>query len=237
VYARVRLQALTGEEQIVYQAIHDAGNEGIWTKILKSKTNLHQMVITSCLKSLEKKSLVKSIKSIKNPTRKLYMLIDMVPSNEVTGGPWFTDQELDLDFIQTLGEHCYNYIHAASFPSSARDALYASTYTGYPSASDVRRYIMNKRIVTIDLTQEDVEMLLDVLVYDGKVIKMHQHAFDEDEDEVRNNGMVYKAVRERGIHNALTNVPCGKCALSSFCSQDGPVNPTTCVYFAQWNAE
>lgn len=36
------------------------------------------------------------------PTRKLYMLFHLTPSVEMTGGPWFTDHELDTEFIKQL---------------------------------------------------------------------------------------------------------------------------------------
>jgi DNA-directed RNA polymerase III subunit RPC6 len=101
---------LTGEEQVVYNTIRASGNEGIWTKHLKSKTNLHETVIKRCLKVLEQKALVKGVKSVKFPTRKLYMLMELTPSEEVTGGPWFTDQELDVDFVEQLTQACYKYI-------------------------------------------------------------------------------------------------------------------------------
>ena len=106
----LRAGALQGEEQVVYNTIRSSGNEGIWTKHLKSKTNLHEAVIKRCLRALEQKALVKAIKSVKHPTRKLYMLMELTPSVEVTGGPWFTDQELDVDFVEQLTNQCYKYI-------------------------------------------------------------------------------------------------------------------------------
>ena len=39
--------------------------QGIWTKHLKAKTELHQTVIDRCLKSLSQKQLIKSVKSVK----------------------------------------------------------------------------------------------------------------------------------------------------------------------------
>ena len=53
---------------------------------------------------------MKAIKSVKHPTRKLYMLMELTPSVEVTGGPWFTDQELDVEFVEHLTNTCYKYI-------------------------------------------------------------------------------------------------------------------------------
>jgi DNA-directed RNA polymerase III subunit RPC6 len=40
------------------------------------------------------------------------MLYDVTPSSEVTGGAWYTDQELDTDFIDTLAVACYKYIYS-----------------------------------------------------------------------------------------------------------------------------
>lgn len=38
---------------------------GIWTKFIKTQTNLHQTVINKVLKALESKNEVKSVKSVK----------------------------------------------------------------------------------------------------------------------------------------------------------------------------
>lgn len=36
------------------------------------------------------------------PTRKIYMLAGIQPSVELTGGPWFTDNELDTELVEQL---------------------------------------------------------------------------------------------------------------------------------------
>lgn len=79
-----RKKEMGGEENMVLTQIQAAGNEGeslishsgaicislytctgIWTKHLKGKTELHQTIITRCLKALEGKQLIKSVKSVK----------------------------------------------------------------------------------------------------------------------------------------------------------------------------
>ncbi|KAI0828172.1 RNA polymerase Rpc34 [Trametes gibbosa] len=42
---------MSGEESMILSYIQAAANEGIWTKHLKAKTELHQTVIDRCLKS------------------------------------------------------------------------------------------------------------------------------------------------------------------------------------------
>ena len=38
------------------------------------------------------------------------MLYDVVPSTEVTGGPWFSDNELDSEFIEALSKAIYKFV-------------------------------------------------------------------------------------------------------------------------------
>ena len=55
---------------------------------MKVRTNLAQPVIQKILKALESRKLVKSVKNINNPSRKVFMLYELEPSREVTGGAW-----------------------------------------------------------------------------------------------------------------------------------------------------
>ena len=61
---------------------------GLWTKDMKFKTNLQQPQITKILKVLEGRSLVKAIKPVNQPSKKFYMLFDLDPAREITGGAW-----------------------------------------------------------------------------------------------------------------------------------------------------
>ncbi len=38
------------------------------------------------------------------------MLYDIEPSVELTGGAWYTDQELDVEFIDQLSNQLYKFI-------------------------------------------------------------------------------------------------------------------------------
>ncbi|ORX95636.1 RNA polymerase Rpc34 [Basidiobolus meristosporus CBS 931.73] len=230
-----KMSMLEGDERLIYQHIKSSGNEGIWTKNLKMKTNLHQQVVMRCLKTLEQKMLIKAVKSVKNPTRKVYMLIELTPSVEITGGPWFTDQELDVDFIDTLAKQCYKYIYSKSFPRNNTDAVYSTSYAQYPTANQIRRFIVDNRISTVDLSMEDIVCLLDVLVYDGKIERILPPVdlmdWDDEKEEVE---WMYKAVKDRTKENSLTEIPCGKCPVFKICSEEGPISPSNCLYYKQW---
>jgi RNA polymerase III subunit RPC34 len=51
------------------------------------------------------------------------MMAHLEPSVELTGGPWYTDNELDTEFIKLLCSACLRYIrervcdHLFHFPS------------------------------------------------------------------------------------------------------------------------
>lgn len=171
---------MSGEEAMVLGHIQASANEGIWTKHLKAKTELHQTVIDRCLKSLVQKQLVKAIKAVRHPTRKIYMLAHLEPSVELTGGPWYTDNELDTEFIKLLSTACLHYIRDRSFPKQSSKAssqndyrLYSiSTAPSYPSAQQIQHFLSKSKITETQLGVEHVEMLLRVLELDGEIEKL-----------------------------------------------------------------
>lgn len=44
------------------------------------------------------------------PHKKVYMLYELEPSTELTGGAWYTDNEMDMGFIESLSTQVYKYI-------------------------------------------------------------------------------------------------------------------------------
>ena len=95
--------------------IESADREGIWTRTIRNRINLHQAVFTRCLKSLESKSLIKPIQSAKFPKRKIYILSHLQPSEDVTGGPFFTDGALDEAFVQQVADLAERYVFGRSW--------------------------------------------------------------------------------------------------------------------------
>ena len=196
------LGSMDANELIIYNHIKEAKNEGIWTKLIKARTNLHQTVMTRCLRLLEQKQLVKSVKSVKFPTRKIYMLYDLTPSIELSGGPWYTDNELDTGFIHELSMACLRFIQSKTWPKDGRSsALYPASHTHqFPTAQQVHRYLRQARLTDTELEQEHVVALLDLLIYDQHIEKIpilpmafasteasddddHDNDDDDDDDE------------------------------------------------------
>ena len=168
------LGSMDSNELIIYNHIKDARNEGIWTKLIKARTNLHQTIMTRCLRTLEQKQLVKSVKSVKFPTRKIYMLYDLTPSIELSGGPWYTDNELDTGFIHELSMACLRFIQSKSWPKDGRSsALFPASHTHlFPSVHTVHRYLKQARLTDTELEPEHVAALLELLIYDQQIEKI-----------------------------------------------------------------
>jgi hypothetical protein len=77
-------------------------DRGIWTRDIKIATSIPQHTLTKTLKVLENRNLVKSVRSVLSKSKKLYMITEMEPAKEITGGPWYSDQEFDHDFVHEL---------------------------------------------------------------------------------------------------------------------------------------
>ncbi|KAK9447588.1 RNA polymerase Rpc34 [Limtongia smithiae] len=193
-----KIQSMNKDEAMVYSYIEASGTEGIWTKTIKAKTNLHQSVVQRCLKSLESKRYIKNIKSVKYPTRKIYMLASLQPSIDVTGDPWFTDSELDTEFVSTLLAIIRDFIASESLPNEDDKPLapvistrkksrksskssapppqivydqlsFPATFTRYPTLAHIHDFVQTSGVTTVELSQANIKALVDVLVYDGKI--------------------------------------------------------------------
>lgn len=97
-----RLRAMTPEERQFYTIIEEAQNTGIWSRIIRNKTGLQAHAVTRILKQMESKGLVKSINNVKYPTRKIFLLAHLEPSTEVSGGPWYTQGEVDVALVDIV---------------------------------------------------------------------------------------------------------------------------------------
>lgn len=97
---------------LVHQIIERSGNKGIWTRDIKVASSIPQHTLTKTLKILEQRSLIKSVRSVVSKSKKLYVLFDVVPAKSVTGGPWYSDQEFDHEFVSELSSFIVQMVHA-----------------------------------------------------------------------------------------------------------------------------
>lgn len=112
---------LNREQSMVYEMIDDAGADGIWSRTLKARLGMHDSVLKQHLKFLESKAFIKDMKSVEHPNKKMYIKASLRPSDKATGGPWYTDSNLDEAFIQELLKVVFDYI--------TKESTYRSVHT------------------------------------------------------------------------------------------------------------
>ena len=168
-----KFSGLDTSARMVYQVIERAGNMGIWTKDIRLQTNIQQTALNKIFKALETRRLIKPVKSVTAKAKKLYMLYNLTPSKELTGGVWYSDLEFDHEFIselRTFVMHCVKRLN-----SGKGVAL-----------SEIQSKMVQAKISRIELSTDEVQQLVQTLVYDYLV---------EEESENDRGETLYVAAR------------------------------------------
>lgn len=203
--------------------IHSTGRSGIWVRAIQTRTNLHKSILDRCLKSLEGKNYIKSVHNVKFPSRKMYMLAGLAPSEDVTGGAWFTDGVLDANFINsvagyieyTVSRKSWYEVPSADGPRNKRLKTGAGSvavkqesggkqylpfpagYQGYPTVAMITAAVNESGITPVRLGEESIVQLLEMLCFDNKLIALR-------------NGEVYKSVKNpEAVKTAQARKPGG----------------------------
>lgn len=212
-------------EKLVYTCIQKQGNKGIWTKDLRSQTTLHHSVLLKVLKNLENRKLVKAIKNVKNQTRKLYILYDLEPSADITGGPWFSENELDLNYIEELSQICLKFILSKSCDNTELIDLEKSG----TNSEALWDFIVKNKISKTELSLENIRNILEKLVYDGKlknVSACNLSLFQRNptfESYIRTNKAYSKTL--------FSSTVCSKCKVFNACEKNCAISSCKCNYF------
>lgn len=246
----------------MYSYIEASAREGIWTRTLKLRTNLHQTLVNRALKALEAKNYIKPIKSVKFPTRKYYMLASLQPSEDVTGGPWFTDGVLDEEFIYQMSAWAEKYIRGRSWVHSSSKLGEKKTKMTQAQAEDARAQELELKRhqskvrggVMLPLppgwrrypTVPEITKELNASGFSGVVMRESEMqtlldvlCYDGRVTKVM-DGEGYKTVRQSTTDdtglagNGLTEAPCGRCPVFNLCEEGGPVDASNCEYFQAW---
>ena len=107
-------QCTTEEQSMVYSLIDDAGGDGLWSQTLQRRLNMHDTVLKNALKQLQTKGLIVPFKNVEHPNKKMFIKASIQPSDRATGGPWYTDQNLDEAFIEELQRVVFDFIKRQS---------------------------------------------------------------------------------------------------------------------------
>jgi DNA-directed RNA polymerase III subunit RPC6 len=148
-----KYQGLDVSAKMVLQVIDKAGNNGIWTKDIRMQTNIQQQALNKIFKQLEQRRLIKPVKSVTAKAKKLYMLFELTPSKELTGGVWYSGLEFDHEFIselRTFVMHCVRRLNGGQGVTLA----------------EIRGKMVQANVSRVELSLDEVKQLVQTLVYD-----------------------------------------------------------------------
>lgn len=216
------------EQMLVYQAIERSGNKGIWTRDIKIATNIPQHTLAKTLKILEQRQLVKSVRSVVSKSKKLYMAYDMMPAKEITGGPWYSDQEFDHEFVAALSNFIVQVVRSI----------------GMVDLAALTDKVRISGISKVELSLEELELVVNTLVYDGRLEEVSSAVLLLTGQSTAKKR--YKVCKTQSSSaggggggggsswDYLTEMPCGRCPVVTQCSETGVICPATCEYYNDW---
>lgn len=237
------------EERAVYQVVESAGSKGIWNREIRNQTKLPLNQMSKVLKNLETKKLIKAVKSVTASKKKLYMLFGLEPDKSVTGGAWYSGTEFESEYVQILHEQCYQFVKRRLTPTDDNLNFVETRDQSLVSSSEVKDYIDNLKISNVKLTLQDIEMVLETIVFDGLIEKISvvkkvdtstpvkiEKTFTSDDEEPDTSHITYyyRALAKLVESSGVMRAPCGQCPYIHECRPSAVITPEKCLYFERW---
>ena len=208
----MRFQDLSEEHKTVYKIIADASSQGIWAKDLSSKSKIPAGTLARLTKTLEHRKLIKQITPAQYRSRKVWMLYELEPATELSGGSWYKDGQIDSELIQRLRSAALEYISNCASPVSA---------------SDVQVFLATQQL---SRSIENVEGIIRTLVLDRELVSRPAQTLKGE--------TVYTVRRRTGIagfsNEFYNQVPCVACPVRNKCAPGHAISPETCQFMNRW---
>eukprot|EP00930_Biecheleria_cincta_P038657 TRINITY_DN26559_c0_g1_i1.p1 TRINITY_DN26559_c0_g1~~TRINITY_DN26559_c0_g1_i1.p1 ORF type:complete len:320 (-),score=77.20 TRINITY_DN26559_c0_g1_i1:13-972(-) len=226
-----KARGLDPESRRVYDAISNAGDKGIWSRVLSQQCGMQPHATTKVLKELIRRQLIKEVKSIQNKHRKLYMLYEIEPSREVTGGSWYQDGEFNMGWFETLRKRCQEYMERSAGKGVGVEEIlhYVRQQPGpqVPSSEDVASIMR-----TLQLDEE----VMAVSTEDGRkcFTKKRRRDGGHDWDAFIDRFPSWNRDEEPRQLPVSMAPPCIRCPLVQQCCPGGVICPEKCEYLSRW---
>ena len=224
----LKFRDLTKEEIAVYEVIMQSGRNGISTVDIKIKLKIDNTTyINKILTKLSKKFLIKSLKVLNTRNKKVWIGIDIEPSQDITGGIWCNDQEFDSQFVNVFCEKCAQYIGTQKQVSRNELLFFAKS--------------INLTKKDQEIKEDDIQKIINILVFDGKIEPIfpvnidtkflgNKYALLLDKGHPQQELIRYKRIKENKDNNIFDYLPCFVCPSFNECKLDNIVNPIECPY-------
>ena len=199
---------------LVKQTVDGAGRNGIWQRDLRRETNLTATTLNKSLKTLENRSLIKAFKPANSRSKKMYISFHLDPIEELVGGPFYINGELNDAFIDVL--ETLITIQLRNKRVASLEQLHETCALSVASAQPLER--------------EHFRHLLQVMEDRGYVrCVANANAQPGDTFYRLDSTLPFAEPRTDG------GIPCASCALVDRCHDNNPhVNPRICPYMTRW---
>ncbi|KAK1875902.1 DNA-directed RNA polymerase III subunit RPC6 [Dissostichus eleginoides] len=86
----------------------------------------------------------------------------------------------------------------------------------------------------VDLSMDDIETILNTLIYDGKVELTVIAAKEGTVGSVDGQMKLYRGVNAVLLPTGMVRTPCGLCPVFDDCQEGGEISPSNCIYMTEW---
>ena len=162
------------------------------------------------------------------------MLYEMTPDPTITGGTWYSDHEFEAEFVRVLNEQCARLLEERLEESTKKfsNDPFVRRTSSFMSSQELVTLINEMGIATVSLTVQDIESILNTLIYDGKVEKTTVASTTSVDHGAKQN--LYRSVISMLESSPVVRNPCGICPVFKDCHDDGLITPETCIYLNKW---
>ena len=127
---------------------------------------------------------------------------------------------------------------SANFVLSAVADPILKKNASFVSSKEIRDYIKDLGISKVELNIDDIETILNTLVFDGKcersIVSSASSSLGSKQEAAISLYRAIEPILKSDKGSALIRTPCGICHLIDNCHQDGIINPSKCVYMKEW---
>ncbi|XP_070775073.1 DNA-directed RNA polymerase III subunit RPC6 isoform X2 [Enoplosus armatus] len=123
---------------------------------------------------------------------------------------------------------------AAEAARDSKQSPMVQRNSSFATSHEVWKYICELGISKVDLSMDDIETILNTLIYDGKVEMTVIAAKEGTVGSVDGQMKLYRGVNPVIQPTGLVRTPCGLCPVFDDCHEGGEISPSNCIYMTEW---
>ncbi|KAG7486196.1 DNA-directed RNA polymerase III subunit RPC6 [Solea senegalensis] len=162
---------------------------------------------------------------LRNSSGLLYRMKDTQTSGKMKGSD--NQEKLVYQVIEDAGNKGIWSRDSKQSPMVQRNSSFATSH-------EVWKYISELGISKVDLSMDDIETILNTLIYDGKVEMTVIAAKEGTVGSVDGQMKLYRGVNAIIHATGLVKTPCGLCPVFDDCHEGGEISPSNCIYMSEW---